>query len=81
MIRREKGLELMKIVFVTHLSPFGLKSVVDLENYGFWKCDFNKRNSYLCYRGHEDMIENQFVVKMYLYLTCSVKLNIRNTKL
>jgi hypothetical protein len=35
MIRREKKLELMKIVFVTHMSPFGFKSVVDLENYGF----------------------------------------------
>jgi hypothetical protein len=35
MIRREKTLEMMKIIFVTHLSPFGLKSVVDLENYGF----------------------------------------------
>jgi hypothetical protein len=35
MIRREKRFELMKIVFVTHLSPNGLKSLVDLENYGF----------------------------------------------
>ncbi len=59
MIGREKKLELMKIVFVTHLSPFGLKSVVDLENYGFWKCEnvtLTKKKSYLCYRGHEDMI-------------------------
>jgi hypothetical protein len=34
MIRRAKGLELMKIVFITHLSTFDSK-MVDSENYGF----------------------------------------------
>jgi hypothetical protein len=43
MIRRGKGLELMKIVF-------------DLENYGFSKCGFNKSCSYICDRGHECII-------------------------
>jgi hypothetical protein len=33
MIKRAKGLELMTMVFITHLSTFGLKVV--LENYGF----------------------------------------------
>jgi hypothetical protein len=35
MIKRAKGLELIKIVFITHLSKFGSKTCVDLENYGF----------------------------------------------
>jgi hypothetical protein len=33
-IKRAKGLELMKIVFITHLNTFGSK-VLDCENYGF----------------------------------------------
>jgi len=37
MVRRAKGLELMKIVFVTHLSTFGSKvlltlKIMDFEN-------------------------------------------------
>jgi hypothetical protein len=32
------------------------KHAFDLENYGFWKCDFNKSFSYLCDRGHECII-------------------------
>ncbi len=32
------------------------KSVFDLENYGFWKCGFNKSCSYICDRGHECII-------------------------
>jgi hypothetical protein len=35
MIRRAKRLELMKIVFITHLSTFGSKLFFYLENYGF----------------------------------------------
>jgi hypothetical protein len=36
MIKRAKGLELMKIVFITHLSKFGSKTCAfDLESYGF----------------------------------------------
>jgi hypothetical protein len=33
MIRREQGLELMKIIFITHLSIFGSK-MLTLKNYG-----------------------------------------------
>jgi len=83
MIRRAKGLELMKIVFIT-LEHIWFKSLFDLENYGFWKCDFNKNCSYICNKGHEFityMISNQFVVKMYLYVKCNVKCSIKNTKL
>jgi hypothetical protein len=36
MIKRAKGLELMKIVFITHLNIFGSKTCAfDFENYGF----------------------------------------------
>jgi len=43
MIRRAKGLELMKFIFITNLSTFGSKifltlkimDIFDLENYGF----------------------------------------------
>ncbi len=31
MIRREKGLELMKIVFITHLSTFGSKVLLTFK--------------------------------------------------
>jgi hypothetical protein len=34
MIRKAKGFELMKIVFITHLNTFDSK-MVDYENYGF----------------------------------------------
>ncbi len=48
MIKRAKGLEQMKIVFITHLNKFGSKTCAfDLENYGFWKCGFNKSCSYI----------------------------------
>jgi hypothetical protein len=58
--------------------------VFDFENYGFWKCGLNISYSYLCDKGHECtiyMIQNQFLVKTYLYLTCNVKLGVQNTKL
>ncbi len=32
------------------------KVAFDPENYGFWKCDFNKSCSYICDRGHECII-------------------------
>jgi hypothetical protein len=35
MIRRAKGLELMKINFITNLSTFGSTHACDLENYEF----------------------------------------------
>jgi hypothetical protein len=35
MIRRAKGLELMKIVFITHLNTFGSKLCLTLKNMDF----------------------------------------------
>jgi hypothetical protein len=35
MIRREKGFELMKIVFITHLSTFGSKVFLTLKMMDF----------------------------------------------
>jgi hypothetical protein len=52
------------------------QSVFDPENYGFWKCVFNKSCSCLSNSGHECVIymkKNQILIKMYLYLKCSVK--------
>jgi hypothetical protein len=75
MIRKAKRLQLM-ISFNNPFEHICFKSVFDLENYGFWKCAFNIKCSYLCDRGYECiiyMIQNQFVVKIYLYLKCSVK--------
>jgi hypothetical protein len=42
MIRREKGLELIKIIFITHLSTFGSKmfltlKIMDFENVALTK--------------------------------------------
>jgi hypothetical protein len=87
MIRKAKGLELMKIVFITHLSTFGSKMFLTLKIMDFESVALTKVVHiyiYICDREHECilfMIENQFVVKMYLYLKCSVELGIRNTKL
>jgi hypothetical protein len=50
MIRRAKGFELMKIVFVIHFNTFGLKVLLTL------KIGFNKSSSYTCDRGHECII-------------------------
>jgi len=55
MIRRAKGFELMKIVFITIWTHL-VQSVFDFENYGFWKCGFNKTCSYLWDIGHECII-------------------------
>jgi len=35
MIRRAKRLELMKIIFLTHLNTFALEVFLTLKNYGF----------------------------------------------
>jgi hypothetical protein len=69
----------MKKKFTTNLSIFGSTCAFDLENYGFWKYNFNKSCSYLCDRGHECiiyMIWNQFSIKIYSHLTCSVKMDV-----
>ncbi len=78
-IGRAKIFELMKKKFTTNLSIFGSTCAFDLENYGFWKYNFNKSCSYLCDRGHECiiyMIWNQFSIKIYSHLTCSVKMDV-----
>jgi len=80
MIRRAKGLELMKIVFLTNLNTFGSNVFLTLKIMDFENMALKKSCSYLCDRGHECviyMIPNQFVIKFYL--TCSVKLSIINT--
>jgi hypothetical protein len=41
MIRRAKGLELMKIVFITHLNTFDSKMFLTLKIMDF-ECGFNK---------------------------------------
>jgi hypothetical protein len=81
LIRRAKGLE---NCFYNQFEHIWFKHVFDPENFGFWKCGINKSCSYLCDKGHEYIIyiiRNQFVVKMYLYLTWSAKLDFQNTKL
>jgi hypothetical protein len=35
MIRRAKGLEVMKIIFIIDLSAFGSNMFFDYDNYGF----------------------------------------------
>jgi hypothetical protein len=46
MIRSAKGLELM-IFFYNPFEHISLKNAFDCENYGFWKCGFNKSCSYI----------------------------------
>jgi len=55
MIRRAKGLQFMKIVFVTNLTHLVQKCFWPWT-YGFWKCGLNKSSSYLCDRRHECII-------------------------
>jgi hypothetical protein len=45
-----------KISSCDPLEHIWLKNVFDPENYGFWKCDFNKSCSYLCDKGHKCII-------------------------
>jgi hypothetical protein len=49
MIRKSKGLELMKIVFITDLSTFGSKVVLTLKIMDF-------ESSCLCDRRHECIV-------------------------
>jgi hypothetical protein len=55
MIRRAKGLELMKIVFRTHLNTFGSKVLLTLKIMDL-KCGSNKSYSYIYDRRHECII-------------------------
>ncbi len=55
MIKKAKGLELMKIDFITHLSTFGSKvflnlKIIDFENVAWTKV------VHICDRGHECII-------------------------
>jgi hypothetical protein len=47
MIRRAKGLELMKIVFITHLNTFGSKVFLTLKVMDFENVALIKKNSYI----------------------------------
>jgi hypothetical protein len=56
MIRRENGLELMKIIFITYLSTFGSKMFLTLKIMDFESVDFNRNCSYICDRRHKCII-------------------------
>ncbi len=75
--RKAKLLKMMKIVFIINLNTFGSKVILTLKIMDFFlQCAFNKSYSCLCDRGHECiiyMIQNQFVVKIYVYLKCNVE--------
>ncbi len=78
MIRRANGLELMKIAFITKLGTFGSNMLLTLKTMDLKFLPLTKI-VHICDRRHECiiyMIQNQFVVKTYLFLTCSVKLGI-----
>ncbi len=82
-IKGAKGFELMKIVFIINLSTFGSNVLLMLKIMDFENVALNKSYSYLCDRGRECIIyiiSIQFVVKTYLYPTCSVKHGIQNIK-
>jgi hypothetical protein len=72
MIRRTKGFELMKIIFIINLSTFGSKVFLILKITNFENVPLTKVVHVYGIEGIY-MIYNQFVVKMYLYLKCSVK--------
>ncbi len=54
MIRKAKGLELMKIVFITHLNIFGLKVLLTLKTMDFENMALTK--VVYIYVGHECII-------------------------
>jgi hypothetical protein len=69
-IRKAKGLELMKIIFITYLNTFGSKvKIMKIEN-----VTLTKKCLYICDRKHECMIyiyniksicsQNVFILKM-----------------
>jgi hypothetical protein len=53
MIRKTKGLELMKIVLVTDLSTFDSKVLLTLKIMDFENVFLTKNCSCLCDKGHE----------------------------
>jgi hypothetical protein len=50
MIIKAKGLELMKIIFITHLSTFASKVFLTLKIMDFESVALEKKNSYMCDR-------------------------------
>jgi hypothetical protein len=56
MIRKEKRLELMKIVFITDLNTFDSKMILTLKIMDFENVPLTKNCSYLCDKGHECII-------------------------
>jgi hypothetical protein len=56
-IRKENGIELMKInVFITNLNTFGSKVLLTLKIMDFENVLLTKKCSCLCDKGHECMI-------------------------
>jgi hypothetical protein len=56
MIRRAKGLELMKIIFITNLNTFDSNMLLILKMMDFKNVALTKNCSYLCDKGHECII-------------------------
>jgi hypothetical protein len=56
MIRKAKGLELKKIVFITNLSTFDSKVLLTLKIMDFENVPLTKHCSCLCDKGHECII-------------------------
>jgi hypothetical protein len=54
--KRAKGLELMKIIFITHLSTFGSKMLLTLKILDFENVALTKVVHIFCDRGHECII-------------------------
>jgi hypothetical protein len=53
MIRRAKGLELMKFFFITNLNTFSSKMLLTLKIMDFENVPLTKNCPCLCDRGHE----------------------------
>ncbi len=84
MIRKEKGFELMKIIFITNLSTFGSKMFLTLKIMDFENVHVTKVIHVYMIEGMNAQYiwyKNQLVVKIYLYKKYCVKRNIRNKKI
>ncbi len=53
MIRMSKRIELMKIVFITHLNTFGSKVFLTLKIMDFENVALTKKYLFICDKGHE----------------------------
>jgi len=80
MIKRAKRLELM-IFFITKFSTFGSNMFLTLKIMDFENVSLTKVAPIYVIKGMNAIyIYNQFLIKTYLYLTCSVKLGVQNIK-